>query len=191
MRYYNANVGNEEEFAAIAAQIRADIGEPTIVLNNVGVTIGRRIIDTPADAMLRLMGVNTFAHMYAAKIFLPHMVETNHGRIVTVASSASYVRLLLQRRRANAYNIFIIRCPCRINRFMPCPRLPRSSSMKSSRLSSGPGIVPQTYAPPSSARQRWQPSSARPSRTIQTNSSPRLSCPRPLLGVLYVLLRMV
>ena len=115
VRYYNTNVGNENEFAAIATQIRADIGNPTIVLNNAGVTIGRKILDTPAGAMLRLMEVNTFSHMYAAKIFLPHMVETNHGHIVTVASSASYVRLLLQRRGANAYNIFIIRCPCRIN----------------------------------------------------------------------------
>jgi len=135
VRYYNTNVGNEEEFAAIATRIRAYIGKPTIILNNAGVTIGRKILDTPADAMLRLMEVNTFAHMYAAKIFLPHMVETNHGHIVAIASSACYMSLPNQSVYAMS-------------------KLPRSFFMKSSRLSSGPGIVPQTYAPSSSARQR-------------------------------------
>lgn len=96
MRHYKADVGNEGEFASVAAKIRADIGEPSIVVNNAGVTIGRKIIDTPADAMLRVIKVNTFAHMYSARLFLPHMVKINHGHVVTIASSASYVRGLLK-----------------------------------------------------------------------------------------------
>lgn len=92
VKYYKTNVGSEEEFATIAAKIRADIGEPTIVINNAGIAIGRRIDNTPTEAMMRVMSVNMFAHMYSAQQFLPHMVKHNHGHIVTVASSASYVR---------------------------------------------------------------------------------------------------
>lgn len=75
----------------VAKQIRAEIGDPTIIVNNAGIAIGRTIINTPTDAMMRVMAVNTYAHIFAAKIFLPHMIKINHGHIVTVASSAAYV----------------------------------------------------------------------------------------------------
>lgn len=53
--------------------------------------MGRTILDTPSEAFSRVLGVNTLANVYAAKLFLPHMLATNHGHIVTVASGAAYV----------------------------------------------------------------------------------------------------
>ncbi|KAF8315056.1 NAD(P)-binding protein [Clavulina sp. PMI_390] len=93
VRYYKTDVGDEASFAATAERIRADIGNPTIVVNNAGIAIGRQVVDTPADAMLRVMKVNTFSHVYSAKQFVPSMIANNHGHIVTVASSASYMAL--------------------------------------------------------------------------------------------------
>lgn len=91
IKYYQVNVASEEEFAEVAVQIRAEIGEPTIVVNNAGIAVGRTIVDTPSEVFSRVMGVNTLANVYAAKLFLPHMRAINHGHIVTVASCASYV----------------------------------------------------------------------------------------------------
>lgn len=62
-----------------------------MLINNAGVARGKTILDTTERDLNLTFKVNTFAHYYLTQEFLPHMISTNHGMIVTVASLAGHV----------------------------------------------------------------------------------------------------
>lgn len=76
---------------AIADEIRAKVGHPTVLINNAGVARGKYILDAEPGDVRFTFDVNTLAHYWLAKAFLPNMVRTNHGMVVTVASLASWI----------------------------------------------------------------------------------------------------
>ncbi|KAF9434836.1 hypothetical protein BGZ76_007346 [Entomortierella beljakovae] len=43
---YICDVSNPEDIARVAKEIREDVGEPTILVNNAGIVIGKSILDT-------------------------------------------------------------------------------------------------------------------------------------------------
>lgn len=89
--FYKCDITSPSAIADAAASIRREIGEPTVLVNNAGVARGKTILDsTEADIRLTF-DVNTLAHYFLAKEFLPSMVRGNHGCVVTVASLAAYV----------------------------------------------------------------------------------------------------
>ncbi|KAL1954578.1 hypothetical protein VTO42DRAFT_913 [Malbranchea cinnamomea] len=91
IKYFKCNVTSPDEIAEAATQIRARLGEPTVLINNAGILRGKTVLAaTEADIRLTFE-VNTLAHYWLAREFLPHMVTTNHGMVVTVASQAAYV----------------------------------------------------------------------------------------------------
>ena len=60
-----------------------------ILLNNAGIVNGKKLLDTPDDAIERVFKVNTVSHCYTVKAFLPKMIETKReSHIVTIASAA-------------------------------------------------------------------------------------------------------
>lgn len=52
---------------------------------------GRTILDASERDIRFTFDVNTFAHYWTTKEFLPSMVRANHGMVVTVASVAAWV----------------------------------------------------------------------------------------------------
>ena len=64
---------------------------PTIIINNAGVARGKNILDATEKDVRFTFEVNTLAHYWIAKEFLPSLVTANHGMVVTVASIAAYV----------------------------------------------------------------------------------------------------
>lgn len=75
----------------MAAEIRKDVGEPTILINNAGVARGKSILDSTEKDVRFTFEVNTLAHYWIAKEFLPSIARNNHGMVVTVASFAAWV----------------------------------------------------------------------------------------------------
>lgn len=66
--------------------------DDTIVLiNNAGVARGKSVLDATEKDVRFTFDVNTLAHYWTAKEFVPSMVAKNHGMIVTVASFAAYI----------------------------------------------------------------------------------------------------
>jgi short-subunit dehydrogenase len=89
--YYKCDITSPATIASVAAEIRKDVGEPTVLINNAGVARGKDILDATEKDVRFTFEVNTLAHYWMAKEFVPSMVKNNHGMIVTVASYAAYV----------------------------------------------------------------------------------------------------
>jgi NAD(P)-dependent dehydrogenase (short-subunit alcohol dehydrogenase family) len=91
VHYYKCDITSTETLSKVAAQIRADVGEPTVVINNAGVARGKTVLNSTEKDVRFTFEVNTLAHYWMAHEFLPAMVKRNHGMIVTVASIAAYM----------------------------------------------------------------------------------------------------
>eukprot|EP00758_Cryptobia_borreli_P012261 Tbor_TRINITY_DN5730_c3_g2::TRINITY_DN5730_c3_g2_i1::g.19915::m.19915/K15734/SDR16C5; all-trans-retinol dehydrogenase (NAD+) len=67
-------------------------GRIDILVNNAGVlpSGGKSLLDAPDEDIEKTIRVNTCAHMWTIKAFLPHMLAFNSGHIVTIASVASF-----------------------------------------------------------------------------------------------------
>ncbi|CAG8961882.1 hypothetical protein HYFRA_00013682 [Hymenoscyphus fraxineus] len=91
VHYYKCDITSPATIAKIAAEVRKDVGNPTVLINNAGVARGKNILDATEKDVRFTFDVNTFAHYWLAKEFVPSMVHSNHGMIVTVASIAAFV----------------------------------------------------------------------------------------------------
>lgn len=88
--FYKMDVSSAKEVQETASKIRKDIGEPTVLINNAGVTTEQLILDETEEQLKRIFDVNVLAHFKMIKEFLPYMIKRNHGHVVTIASMASY-----------------------------------------------------------------------------------------------------
>jgi len=79
------DVSNRELVYSQAAKLdnRVDV-----LINNAGIVTGKRFLECPDELMVKTMNVNTLAHFWTIKAFLPKMMEANDGHVVTIASAA-------------------------------------------------------------------------------------------------------
>jgi all-trans-retinol dehydrogenase (NAD+) len=86
--FVQCDVTSPESVAAAAVAARAKFGPPTILINNAGIVSGKKLLEVSAADMELTMKVNVISHMHTVREFLPAMMESNHGHIVTIASMA-------------------------------------------------------------------------------------------------------
>ncbi|KAI0401051.1 NAD(P)-binding protein [Xylaria palmicola] len=91
VHYFKCDITSAADLAEVAEEVRAKVGEPTILVNNAGVARGKTILETTEKDLRFTFDVNTFAHYHTVKEFLPSMVERDHGMVVTVASFAAWL----------------------------------------------------------------------------------------------------
>jgi len=86
---YKCDLSDRHDVYKVAEQTMKDIGSHiTILINNAGICIGKKFLDTPDELAIKTMEVNCFAHYWTWKAFLPKMIENKHGHIVSIASNA-------------------------------------------------------------------------------------------------------
>lgn len=83
---FKCDITNFKELEALSKRVIETVGHPTMVINNAGILAGKYFLDMSLDEVHRTFSVNTFAHYYTVKLFLPRMLEQNHGHIVSVSS---------------------------------------------------------------------------------------------------------
>lgn len=83
---FKCDVTNFEDLENVAKQVIDVVGHPTMLINNAGILAGKYFLDMSLDEVHRTFNVNTFAHYYTVKLFLPYMLEKNYGHIVSVSS---------------------------------------------------------------------------------------------------------
>lgn len=90
--FFRVDVTSSNEIAAVAVELRKTFGqEPTILINNAGILPAHSILEGSDASNSRIFEVNTLSHYKMARVFLPHMIRTNHGMVVTIASQAGFI----------------------------------------------------------------------------------------------------
>jgi len=85
---YKVDLSSREEIYRIADAVKEDVGKVDVLVNNAGIVSGKNILEV-SDKMAQLtLDVNTAAHFWTVKSFLPAMIKENKGHIITIASAA-------------------------------------------------------------------------------------------------------
>ncbi|KAF9889512.1 hypothetical protein FE257_007222 [Aspergillus nanangensis] len=91
--FYRANITSSDNIREVAEKIRADHGDPTVLVNNAGVGHDGTILEETEAKIRQTFEVNTISHFLMVREFMPAMIKQNHGHIITIASMASFVAL--------------------------------------------------------------------------------------------------
>jgi len=84
---YHCDVTDREIVYKTAEQVNNDVGKVDILINNAGIVSGKPFLECTDEVLQRTMAVNTLAHFWTVKTFLPEMIRANSGHIVTIASA--------------------------------------------------------------------------------------------------------
>uniref|UniRef100_A0A8C5NQ74 RDHE2 dehydrogenase n=1 Tax=Junco hyemalis TaxID=40217 RepID=A0A8C5NQ74_JUNHY len=85
---YVCDCSKRQDIYRVADQVKKEVGDVSILINNAGVVVGKRFLDSPDSLVEKTMEVNTMAHFWTYKAFLPAMIAANHGHLVSIASCA-------------------------------------------------------------------------------------------------------
>lgn len=91
VNYYLCDCSDKAEVYRVADQVKKEVGDVSILINNAGIVTGRKFMDAPDSLIEKTVEVNSMAHFWTYKAFLPAMIANNHGHLVCVASSAGLI----------------------------------------------------------------------------------------------------
>jgi NAD(P)-dependent dehydrogenase (short-subunit alcohol dehydrogenase family) len=80
------DVSSEESVTACAARLAARGDHVDVLVNNAGIYPQGDLLTVPSDAMREAMAINFFGALWAARAWMPGMLERGYGRIVNVTS---------------------------------------------------------------------------------------------------------
>ncbi|KAA0719007.1 Short-chain dehydrogenase/reductase family 16C member 6 [Triplophysa tibetana] len=89
--YYQCDCSDRAVVYKVADQVKNEIGDVTILINNAGIVSGKKFMETPDALIEKTLRVNAMSHFWTYKAFLPTMIAKNHGHLVSVASSAGLI----------------------------------------------------------------------------------------------------
>ncbi|KAK5043608.1 hypothetical protein LTR84_011368 [Exophiala bonariae] len=89
--FYRADITSRASLKAAADLIRVEHGDPTVLINNAGVGKDGTILEESEEDIRCTFEVNILSHFWTVKEFLPAMLKSNHGHVITIASVASFV----------------------------------------------------------------------------------------------------
>ncbi|KAK4298506.1 hypothetical protein Pmani_029148 [Petrolisthes manimaculis] len=85
---YTVDITDRQAVYTTAVKVKQQVGKVDILINNAGVVTGKKLLDCPDEAILKTFQVNSISHFWTTKAFLPDMMMTDKGHIVTIASMA-------------------------------------------------------------------------------------------------------
>ncbi|KAG8184083.1 hypothetical protein JTE90_025393 [Oedothorax gibbosus] len=85
---YTCDVSNEVQVEDLAARVFREVGPVDILLNNAGVLPGKPLLEESPGMIRKTLEVNTLAHMWMIRSFLPTMLDRGEGQIVAISSVA-------------------------------------------------------------------------------------------------------
>nr|XP_014266734.2 epidermal retinol dehydrogenase 2 isoform X1 [Maylandia zebra]XP_024661766.1 epidermal retinol dehydrogenase 2 isoform X1 [Maylandia zebra] len=91
VHYYICDCSDKNEVYRVADQVKREVGDVSILVNNAGIVTGKKFMDAPDSLIEKTMDVNIMAHFWTYKAFLPAMIANNHGHLVSIASSAGLI----------------------------------------------------------------------------------------------------
>lgn len=88
---YKVDVSDAEQIKTAAQNVKSEIGEIDILINNAGIIVGKYFHEHTHDQISKSMLINATALMHIAAEFLPGMMANNLGSICNIASSAGLI----------------------------------------------------------------------------------------------------
>ena len=85
------DVSDKDLVYKTADSIKRDIGKVDVLVNNAGVVSGKPFLECTDEEIKKTMNVNIIAHFWTVKAFLPDMIASNSGHLVTIASAAGCI----------------------------------------------------------------------------------------------------
>lgn len=79
--------------AELVAAAEKEFGSIDVLVNNVGITVLKPLMDTTAEDFDRLMHINCYSHLLAIQAVAPAMTRAGGGSIVNLASVGALVAL--------------------------------------------------------------------------------------------------
>uniref|UniRef100_A0A4X2LYF5 Short chain dehydrogenase/reductase family 16C member 5 n=1 Tax=Vombatus ursinus TaxID=29139 RepID=A0A4X2LYF5_VOMUR len=90
---YICDCSKRHEICKVAEQVKKEVGDVTILINNARVLTGKLFLETSDDYVEKSFLVNTFPHIWTYKAFFPAMIAFNHGHLVCISSAAGLIGL--------------------------------------------------------------------------------------------------
>lgn len=91
VHYYYCDVSNPDMVKERGNEVRMEVGQVTVLINNAGITTGNTLLDLSFDEIETTLAVNLLSSFYTIKTFLPGMLDKRRGYIVTIASTLGYM----------------------------------------------------------------------------------------------------
>jgi NAD(P)-dependent dehydrogenase (short-subunit alcohol dehydrogenase family) len=88
-----ADVGDRQSLDAAVKTIASQLGKIDILVNCAGITKRTPTLDVSDDEWSSILGTNLTGTWRACQVFGRHMLERGYGRIINIASLASFVGL--------------------------------------------------------------------------------------------------
>lgn len=87
---FHVDVADGEAVQGLAKQVIADHGTPDVVVNNAGVGVSGRLLDSPIEDWEWIIGINLMGVVHGCRAFGPAMTERGTGHVVNVSSGLAY-----------------------------------------------------------------------------------------------------
>ena len=87
------DVADRAAMAAYAGDVHRSLGRVNMLVNNAGVTLWGDFADAAYDDMEWIVGVNFWGTVHGIREFLPHLVASGDGHVVTISSLCGLISL--------------------------------------------------------------------------------------------------
>lgn len=85
------DVAKGGEMAAFAAEVERELGTVDVLVNNAGVGLAARLLETTLEDWEWILSINLWGVIYGCHFFAPAMARRGRGHIINVASAAGLV----------------------------------------------------------------------------------------------------
>ncbi|XP_034834808.1 epidermal retinol dehydrogenase 2 [Maniola hyperantus] len=85
---YVVDLADREAVYTTAQRVKVEVGKVDILINNAGIVFGETLLDLNDAAIETTYKVNILSHYWTVKAFLPDMISSGKGHIVTMGSVA-------------------------------------------------------------------------------------------------------
>jgi NAD(P)-dependent dehydrogenase (short-subunit alcohol dehydrogenase family) len=85
-RGYRCDVTKQSEIDSVFTQVAGDLGPPSILVNNAGITQPRRVAEITEDEYDAVLNVNLRGTLLCSQAVLPYMRKLRQGSIICISS---------------------------------------------------------------------------------------------------------
>ena len=88
---YYCDLSVRKNIYETASAVKKDHGVVDILINNAGIVSGKPFFELSDEQIEKAFAINTLAHFWTVKAFLPDMIKQNSGHIVTISSAGGLI----------------------------------------------------------------------------------------------------